>query len=326
MRALVIGTGAIGMRHIRNLRAIYPTTEFVLLRRAGSVALPSEIEDAHTVEDLDAAIQSAPDCAIVASPSAVHIDVLPKLIMAGIPCYVEKPVVTRQEDAEEIRRALAQGPNRQHAAGFNLRLLPSLVAAKNAVKSGSLGRVVRASFAVGQWLPQWRPNVDHRRSYSGSVALGGGVIFDLCHELDSARSLLGECTVIASIAARVPELEIESEGVACILTRSANGAAASISMDYVARKRARRYELIGTTATLVWDLAEYKLVLSSSDGDTSLASGPEAFDVAATYVAAMREFLNGALHEAPLENLPGLTDGLRSSEMAIAAHSIGSTD
>ncbi|KRA55354.1 Gfo/Idh/MocA family protein [Devosia sp. Root635] len=322
MRVLVIGTGAIGQRHIRNLLEIRPDAELVLLRRAGAPRLTFP-DRSVIVDTLDAALATSPDIAVIATPSSLHMQVLPALIDARIACYVEKPVVTSHAQVAELRRALADQPGVPHVTGFNLRMLPSLALARETVANGVLGTLARASFTAGQWLPDWRPSQDHRASYSASSELGGGVIFDLSHELDAVRSLIGACEIVSSATAQISSLDIESDSVACIVGRAAPGTLVTISLDYVARRPIRRYELVGDRGTLIWDLPLQRLELQDQAGATLLAEGGQSFDVRQTYIDAIRSFLGSALYgERPL--LPTLEDGLLSSELAIAAHEMGS--
>lgn len=323
LRALIIGTGSIGQRHMRNLRAIDPTIEFVLLRR-DTTALHGWPE-ARVEIDLAVALGLAPDLAILATPSALHFDVLLTLIAHRVPTYVEKPIVTTAEQVTAIRRVLEQFPGKDHAAGFNLRLLPSLEGARQSVMRGDLGTVVRASFSAGQWLPDWRKEQDHRRSYSARSSDGGGVLFDLSHEFDAARFLLGEMTLQHTATARVDALEIESEGVALAIARAASGALVSVNLDYVTRYPIRRYELVGTEGTITWDLPARSLVRSGPSGRTDLAQDQSHFDVAATYQTAMRAFLAG-VRTGLSSGLQDLEDGLRSTELSILAHAMDLTE
>lgn len=324
MKALIIGTGSIGRRHMANLQRAVPATEFTLLRRAGSQELAG-LETAVTVTSMQQALASEPDLAILATPSALHFPVLADLIAARVPTYVEKPIVTRAEEVRTIRQALAEQAGVPHASGFNLRLLPSLQAARSLVATGALGTVVRASFVAGQWLPDWRKGQDHRTGYSARTADGGGVIFDLSHELDAARSFLGEIVLSATVSSRAASLEIESEGVAVMLGRSTGGAIVSVSVDYVSRLPVRRYEIVGDAATLVWDLSARRMTLASAAGASDLDAGPSGFDVGQTYVTAMQAFAASVTDHAPT-GLQDLEDGLRSSELAISAHHLDASN
>ncbi|MFN4210980.1 MAG: Gfo/Idh/MocA family protein [Devosia sp.] len=322
LRALIIGTGSIGQRHMRNLRAIDPAIELVLLRRN---AAPLEgWPDARVEADLAAALALRPDLAILATPSALHFDVLPALLAQSIPTYVEKPIVTTAEQVAAIRRALKQFPGAAHVAGFNLRLLPSLEDARQAIQQGDLGQIVRASFSAGQWLPDWRKGQDHRQGYSARSSDGGGVLFDLSHEFDAARFLLGEMSLLHTATARVGALEIDSEGVAIATARTATGALVSVNLDYVARYPIRRYELVGTEGTLTWDLPAKSLFRRGPDGRADLSEDPRDFDVAATYQTAMQAFLAGA-RTGLASGLQDLEDGLRSTELSIIAHAMDVT-
>lgn len=322
MRALIVGTGAIGQRHMRNLMALFPGIELVLLRRRTDLPPPLPGLQARTVSAIADALDLGLDFAIIATPSALHIDVLPALIAAGVPSYVEKPVVTERADLEIVQATLAMNPGVPHVAGFNLRLLPSLALARRTIASALIGTIVRASFSAGQWLPDWRTGQDHRQGYSGAKVLGGGVIFDLCHEFDSARSLLGELELLSCATMMVPSLEIQSEGAACALAKSATGTLVTFSLDYVARQPIRRYELVGDKGTLIWDLAAKRLELHHTNGMELLADQPDQFLVGATYVEAMRGFVASAL-EGASPVLPALHDGLQSTLLAISANQLG---
>lgn len=319
LRALIIGAGSIGQRHMRNLRVLEPKTQFVIVRRTGAPlqAWPEAI----LAPDIENALALKPDIAIVASPSADHFEVLPTLLAANLPTYVEKPIVTNADHVVAIREALERSPLNLHVAGFNLRYLPSLLAARNAVANGDLGQIVRASFTAGQWLPDWRKGQDHRQSYSARSADGGGVMFDLSHEFDAARFLLGEVELLSVATARVEALQIHSESVAVVTGQAVGGVLFTVGLDYVARKPIRRYELVGTAGTLTWDLPAKSLTISTDAKITDSTPNPSFFDIAATYETAMQAFL-ASVASGATTGLQSLSDGLRSTELSIQAHAM----
>jgi predicted dehydrogenase len=320
MRALIIGYGSIGQRHARNFSVLMPDTEIVVLRRDSSQA----VQGAVVVSDLRMALGMRPDLAILATPSAAHIDVLVDLILEGIPTYVEKPVVTTSKDVARVREAMVTRPDPGHVTGFNLRLLPSLQLAQDMVRRGVLGELARASFTAGQWLPDWRKTADFRQSYSTRKSDGGGVIFDLSHELDSARFLLGEVCLHHCSTMHLFSLGIEAESAATIVGRADRGSLVSVNVDYVARRPNRRYELVGDEASLVWDWATRRLECHSPAGIEVVTERPEDFDVPATYITALSAFVEGVVARNGM-SLQSLEDGLRSTELAIAANKLGAT-
>jgi len=320
MRALIIGYGSIGQRHMRNLSTLMPDAEVIVVRRDTS----QTIERATVAANLDVALSMLPDFAILATPSAAHVDALVDLIAADIPTYVEKPIVTETAHITRVRDALQTRPSLRHASGFNLRLLRSLQLAQELLRQGALGEVARASFVAGQWLPDWRKTADFRQSYSTRKSGGGGVIFDLCHELDAARLLLGEIQLHHCSTAYFPGLDIETESVASIVGRADRGSLVTVNVDYVARRPIRRYELVGDKGSLIWDLAIKRLEYHTPAGIEIVTEQPEDFDVSSTYAEALSAFIASALGRSEA-TLQSLEDGLRSTELAILANSVGRT-
>lgn len=319
MRGLIIGFGSIGKRHAQNLRSLQPDLALSVLRRSVEVDPAETALGVTRFQQLEEALRAEPDFAVVATPSSHHVEVLDPLLQAGVPCYVEKPVVTKSADIERLRRLLMSLPRAPATfAGCNLRFLPSLNVLRSSIGEGRIGRITRVSLQVGQWLPDWRPLHDYRNSYSADPRQGGGVIFDLIHELDAARWFFGEFEQVKAVAGKFSALDIRSEDSACIvLAKNKGGPVVAIGLDYVSRRRVRRYEIVGDEGTLTWDLAGQSLELTTADSVQRLDVGSAGFDTAQTYLRAMSEFVQSVRAGCPTSQ--DLSDGLRTVELAVRA-------
>lgn len=180
---------------------------------------------------------------------------------------------------------------------------------------GRLGRLVRADFEAGQWLPDWRPSQDYRLSYSASRGQGGGVLLDLIHEIDAAHWFLGSFDHVTGFSTRASNLEIDSDDCASLLLARSGGPIASVRIDYVSRRPVRRYVLVGDRGTATWDMGAQKLFISDADGEHLLPQTAASFDVSLTYLAAMKELL-AAIAEGRATTQP-LEEGMRALKTAL---------
>lgn len=316
MHVLIIGSGSIGRRHADSLKLLDSNVSFTFLRRRNSKNKPGIDLDGMVEYELSAALEAKPDIAIVATPSSTHVQSIIPLLEAQIPCYIEKPLVTSFRDIELIERYIGSESKLPTThMGCNLRFMPSLIRLRNELKAGVIGNPVRATLDVGQWLPDWRPLHDYRMSYSASSSLGGGVIFDLVHELDMARWLFGEFTQIQAIAGKRSNLEIESEDVACIGLAGKTTPLVNIGLDYVSRLPTRRYCIVGESGNLVWDLREKQLIIETTSGAKILNNKPEHFDIKTTYPAAMKEFLHCI--NANVSTTQDIHEGIATATLAL---------
>ena len=319
LQVLIVGFGSIGRRHADNLRKLHPNAGLTVLLPAGSLSAASLPAAAAQVNGIEEAIRRKPDCALICSPSSSRLEYLLPLLSAGIPCYVEKPLVSSKGDAAALRAYVkAREGMPLTVVGCNLRLLPSLQQARGLIASGGIGKVVRASLSAGQWLEDWRPGTDYRSSYSARPDRGGGVILDLIHEIDAARWLLGDLKLVGAAAGKLSRLEIAAEDTACLLLRGTapKGPLVSINLDYVSRRRVRRYEVVGEEGTLIWDLERQILERQDAQGVYVLARGAEAFDTGRSYLLALESFFGSMQGAKPF---CGIEDGLRAAELALEA-------
>lgn len=316
MRILIVGTGSIGQRHIRNLQNLVRRPEFILLRDGAREDDFSRQLGAAVVGSYAQALAKNPGFAVIATPSVFHFQALQSLLPAQVPCYVEKPVVTTEVQVEQLKHLLAGLVTIPTTlAGCNLRFLPSLQLLQQLIRDGAIGCPVRASLQVGQWLPDWRPAQDYRQSYSAFCERGGGVVLDLIHELDAARWLFGEFDQVHSLGGRYSRLDIESEDSAAIILGRVGGPVTSLSLDYVSRRPIRRYEIVGDEGTLVWNLPGKELVMQRECGEETITSDPADFDVPTTYIRAMQEFLEAI--DGNKSTSQDLSDGVQSAALAV---------
>ena len=313
---LIIGSGSIGRRHIHNLQGLIEQPEFVLLRDDAREDEFSRGLGARVVGSFEAAVALRPALAVIATPSIRHLEALQFLLPAQVPCYVEKPVIASEEQAEFLEAMLASLPLVPPThVGCNLRYLPSLKRLRRLIHEGAIGRPVRVSLQAGQWLPDWRPAQDYRASYSADPIRGGGVVLDLVHELDAARWLFGEFDEVHAVGGHYSRLEIGVEDSVTVLLGRARGPAVAVGLDYVARRPMRRYEIIGDEGSLLWDLPARRLELIRAQESESIDCGQGGFDIAETYVTAMSELLAATKFMHPTSQ--DISDGLRSARLAL---------
>lgn len=94
-------------------------TPATLDRVADSLRLPREQRH----QDLDALLAVGLDAAFVHAPTAVHPEIVSRLLEAGVPTYVDKPLAYELTDSERLV-SLAEARNVSLAVGFNRRLAP----------------------------------------------------------------------------------------------------------------------------------------------------------------------------------------------------------
>lgn len=320
---VVLGLGSIGRRHAANLASIHPTARFTVVRHQGGEDDFTRGLGARVVTDLTELLDEDIDLAVLATPSANHIDTLPALLERGWPLLVEKPVVTNVADCDRIAGMLRDAPRAVRAAGFNLRHLPSIGEIRDRLVAGELGRIVRASFIAGQWLPDWRPGTDYRASYSADARRGGGVELDLSHEFDLARWFFGELDVDFARGGRFSDLELRSNDTAVAMMSPIAQPAplVTVSLDYVSRQRIRWYEIVGDRGRLEWNL-DGSLELMTAEGTQSITTNPADYDVGSTYVT-MLQGLMAAIESGDTSRIQSLDDGLLSTRLALEVRDRG---
>lgn len=305
MKAVVIGAGSIGRRHVSVLLA-RPDVERITVVTSwheAAIALPSDerITLAAPGVTVDA------DIAIVAVQTDRHIAAAMPWVQAGIDTLIEKPLSQSRAGLGALEAA-ARTSGALVCVGYNLRFLPSVATLREAVGSGMLGRVLYARFEAGQYLPAWRPDRDYRETYSAFRSRGGGVALDLSHEVDAMRFILGDPLHWQVVSRHVSDLEIDSDDLFEGRYDYEGGAISSIHLDYLAPSLVRAYRVLGEGGEMLVDVANARTVLVTRDG-VRVSDDFASFDVAGTYPAQLDAFL--AAREGVETPIAMLADGIR---------------
>lgn len=317
MKVLVVGLGSIGWRHAANLKAIDPSLRVVALRRRPS----SQAQNSQSVVDkevysLKEALSERPQAAIIANPAPFHIETALALAKNRIHLFIEKPI---SDSLERVGKLLGICERNRLVlmVGYNLRFHEPLQIMRRAMEEGRIGRLLGLRAEAGQYLADWRPGRDYRDSVTAQRSLGGGVLFELSHEIDYARWLAGEVESVAAVAAKVSDLDIDVEDTAEISLRFKNGALGQIHLDMVARPKTRTCRLIGSEGTFLWDgLANSVKLYEKSSGRWNDLFG-RRIDANETYLAELRNFFE-CVREGRSPLVSG-QDGKKVLEIILAA-------
>jgi predicted dehydrogenase len=291
MRYLVAGLGSIGRRHLRNLRAL-GETDIVLLRSGKSTLPEDELAGLPVETDLQVALQSRPDAVIVATPTALHLDVAIPAARTGCAILLEKPVSNSMQRIDELEAAVEEA-RASVVVGFQFRFHPLLQYARTLLTTGALGRVLSAQVQYGEYLPSWHPWEDYRKGYAARADLGGGVVLTQCHALDYLRWLIGPVTAVSAFTGRLGGLDIDVEDTAAISCRFGQGALASVHLDYTRRPPTHRLEIAGTKAVFSADLLQGTTKSSPMDDSRPTeVSIPSGWERNKMYLDLMRHFVD----------------------------------
>jgi predicted dehydrogenase len=314
LRILVTGRGSIAIRHVQQLRLLVPGAALAVVAPAGQA--DAALHPCDIVPDLARGLAWKPNAVVIASISSRHAGELEACLQQGLPCLAEKPIAISISELDMLRQAAATS-RAAVQVGCNLRHLPALARLKGLLAGGDLGRLVRAQLEVGQDLVQWRPGRSLASSYSSKEEQGGGVVFDLVHEIDMARWLLGPLRVKGAVGGHLSSLPVQCDDVHTALLQSASGVPVTIALDYVSQQPVRRYAFVAERGTVVCDLMARSLTVATRDRVRVETDAQADFDIAATYRTQLADWL-AALNDPRHVLASPLSDALESAWLMLA--------
>ncbi len=244
MKFVIAGLGSIGRRHLRNLVSL-GEMDIILYRTHNSTMPEEDLAGFEVLSDYQQALAARPDAVIVSNPTALHLDIAIPAADQGVHIMLEKPVSHSMDRISELQQAAHQ-KGVKTLVGFQYRFHPTLGKLREILLSGEIGDPVSCRAHWGEYLPNWHPWEDYRKSYAARPDLGGGVVLTLCHPFDYLRWILGEVDTIWAFTSVSDELPIGTESIAEVGMKFANGATGTVHLDYLQQPGSHTLNILGT--------------------------------------------------------------------------------
>lgn len=257
LKVCFVGLGSIAGRHIRNLSCICEEDGIDLtidaLRRSSRI-LPEDIAArlSHTYADA-VELPANYDVVFITNPTELHLDALKATHNKAKHFFIEKPVTSypKLSGAEDV----PYRPDSVYYVACPLRYTNVIQYLKEYL---DLSDVISVRCISSSYLPDWRPGVDYRDTYSAHKALGGGVSIDLIHEWDYLQYLFGKPAKITYVSGKMSRLEIDCEDYAVYIAEY-DDKIIELHLDYFGRKTIREIMIFTHEETIVADLAKGRI-------------------------------------------------------------------
>lgn len=288
--ALIIGSGSIGQRHIRNLKKIGLNKIFCLRSKKGHFKdLPkelsvSEINSWEKVKDLNL------DIAIIANPSNLHVESTIKVSDYVKGVFIEKPLSDSSVSCSNLIDLL----NKKKVVSFvghNLMFHPIIEEIKKFNDHNDLGNIVNIQCQAGQWLPDWHPYEDYRSAYYARKDMGGGVALTLIHEIHLALELAGLPISVYGEISEKNSLKLDVDVCSDLMIKHKDGAVSQIHLDYLQRPSHRSGLITFERGWLTYDFNRLEIVGQIEHESIQKIWVDKDYDYNQAYVKELEKFV-----------------------------------
>ena len=280
MKVLIIGLGSIGKKHVTAIKSIRPNAEIFALRSAINANIYPGVTNIFKIEEIESVVI---DFAIIANPTSEHKSTIAQLMPFGFPLFIEKPIYSSLDIEDLVNSVGSKGISTYVAC--NLRFLDCIRFIEDNLPLFPYKKLNEVNVYCGSYLPEWRPNIDFKETYSANAELGGGVHIDLIHELDYLYWLFGMPNKVTRIFKSQSSLAISSFDYANYLL-GYNGFCAGVVLNYYRRDSKRTLELVFEDETWNIDLLKNQITCKNQ----ILFSSEQR--IADTYQSQMEYYIN----------------------------------
>jgi predicted dehydrogenase len=210
-KVLVIGTGSIAKKHINILNSlnysvyVFSETNDTFFKKNLTIFRLSNLNKLNNFE-----------FAILANKTSDHLKILKILINQGMHIYCEKPIFYKKFNYQKIRDQIKKNKIVFHN-GYQLRNDTKIRYIEQKIKKL---KIKSFQVSVGHDFHQWRKAGVHMNSYFSNTKKGGGVIFELVHEINLINLLFGKINKIYTIKSNSKNYSCEDVAVSTIETEN----------------------------------------------------------------------------------------------------------
>jgi len=332
MKALFIGLGSIGQRHLRNyIKLLNSNKDIIALRFTdsnniivdGKSVACENISKFYGINEcfkLKDALDEKPDLGFVCNPSIFHLEYACKLAEKGISIFIEKPLSTNRILLEKLENIILR-KQLTTMVGFQSRFNPCVKETKKILKKKQFGKIIYGAFKWCTYLPEHHQYEDYRKGYAARKDLGGGVIFSLSHELDLIQYYFGIPISVFALEGGKSNLEMNVEDTIMALFSCYDKEKkfpVSLHLSFSQGLEKRKFEILMEKGLLECDLLKNRLTVSDQNKKIIFKREFKEQKRNDMFLAEMKNFLESFVNGD--ETLIPVSEGKKSLIMALGIH------
>jgi predicted dehydrogenase len=173
--------------------------------------------------------------------------------------FVEKPVSSNTRNEKKIEN-LIKKKKLTNMVGYMMRFHPAINKIEQLLKKNIIGKIFNIQSMWGEYLPNWHPKENYKKSYASQKKLGGGVSLTLSHDLDLLKKLFGIPQKIYKLDSNDSNLKLKVDTYSNFLVEFKKNIFASIHLNYLMQKPQRYIRIIGENGEINFNY--YKNIVS----------------------------------------------------------------
>jgi predicted dehydrogenase len=261
IKAVVVGYGSIGRRHVKNLLNL-PDIQVIICTKRKDL---KEIKNKKVIVygNLEKCLKEKPSIGFVTNETSKHIQTATILAQNGVDIFLEKPLSDSMKGVNNLLK-IVKKKKLVTLMGCNFRFYPPIMKIKKLIEGNKIGRIISVQVENGSYLPDWHPNEDYSKWYASKKSLGGGVVLTQIHEIDYLYWFFGEIDYVSSILGRYSDLDINVEDISISILKFKNKIIGELHIDFLQRPQFKRCKIRGVKGIIEWNSDENNVKIFNS--------------------------------------------------------------
>lgn len=296
MEIFVIGAGSIGRRHASNFRELGFKVNHLSWRDTDLSDLKSSLKEKKNV------------LLVIATATNIRTPLINLCVELDIPMYIEKPIAYKYDDLELIY-SMPNELQERSFVGLMMRYHPVV----KYLLELDFGPRIKGDISIGHDVNQWRDDWLFSKSYAADKD-GGGVLLDLCHEIDLVMLLKKDLNIqnVFSYGHRqYPGIDIDTT----ISLSSEELDHFSIQLDYISPSPKRRGTIKTDNFKISYDLIKESIEIK---GREKSEFKNFSIDRNELFIQAINDFLLVADGKEPKNKFAPSVDRVRKNSFKIS--------
>lgn len=321
---IFFGLGSIGQRHLQNISKIYPKAKlFCFKKYKNTFEIKNGIVDRKIniikkynikkIYKLSEIKKNKINYAFICNPSSLHVQYAISLAKLGVNLFIEKPLSNSMKNVNKLKKIINK-KKLQCMVGFNLRYNECYKFIKKKLLNNKFfGMIYKIDLYNGEFLPNYHPYEDYKKSYAAKKSLGGGVLLTQIHELDMILSLFGKPIKVYSKISKLSNLKIDVEDNVDALMVMKNDISLNLHLDYFTNPPTRYLKIYGYKKILFWDYYKNEITILNRNNKEKKVKFKK-FNRNKMFIDEIKDFFNAKKNK---KMFPNIDDGIESLKLTL---------